>query len=227
MGELANAIRQFIMRDLVYIFAGAILLLCVWRTLSPKLCPGDFGGLSEGSSLWVALGVGASYAVAYLLQELFCLVQFCSTAIEGEPGRLTRWLFLRYNHRDWVAIQERLLRDPQDEVFNAFEAERIIEGAEERRSADYERRVALVQLSTSVGPCAVVGGGILLIWSYYCPIANSAALDRAAGWSLLVAGILFIILGWLKRAQLREYLFRVSLLERSKFSKEKPVKEET
>src|SRR3990172_3450751 len=110
MSDLVRVFERFIGRDLVFILAGAIPLLCLGRILWAegylcKLVSRDgLVSLDGVSWVWIALAVGAAYALGYAGQELFCLLRLSSTAIEGEPGLHIRRLFRRYQNRDWMPI---------------------------------------------------------------------------------------------------------------------------
>jgi hypothetical protein len=203
MNELARIFQHFLGRDIIYIFSGSIPLLCVARILNLAEDNSLFySSLRHVSIVWIVLATGVSYAIAYALQEFFCLIRVSSTAAERDPRWFTRILYGLYQRRCWTPINEN---------FDVFEAERRIERNEhERQAAHYERLVSLMQLGTTLGPSFLLSGTALLGWRFFCPQQNGTQLDVVVGLALLIFSLLFFALGKLKRAQVREYLFRVA-----------------
>ena len=211
MGDLIRVFERFLGRDLVYILAGAIPSICVGRILWAQgyLCKiaslNDIVSLKEVSWVWIALAVGATYVLGYMLQELFCLMRLSSTAIEGEPGKFVRRLFEWSQNKKW----------PEHELkFNGLNGEllaqiKLQKSNHKSLEMHAERLTYLMQIGTALGPACIVGGGALLfVW--WLGYQNVGTCDRNVGVGLLAAGSIFLILGALKRAQLREYVFRTS-----------------
>jgi hypothetical protein len=203
MDEISRIFRHFFGRDLIYIMSGTVPLLCLVRLLDPLLDPPidleRLLSLSDVSTIWIVLAAGTAYVLAYAGQELACLLRITSTAIDGEPSWLTRALYRLYQHRPWEDIPP----------FDTFAAERRVDRSDdEREVATFERYVSLLQLGTVLGPSSFASGIALLAWLRLCPQQHGTFLDVIAGAAALVLGVIFLVLGWLKRAQLREYLYR-------------------
>ena len=202
MGDLVRIFERFLGRDLVYILAGAIPLLCLGRILWVEnyLCKTfptfrDLMSLSGVSWVWVALAAGAAYAVGYAGQELFCLLRLSSTAIEGNPERLIRRLFRSYQRRDLTEIPR---------TFNERDAAIDLEMSDDRHfGAHLERRVYLMQVGTALGPGLILGGGFLIASSLWRYLTESIdALDEKASVGLVISGLSYLCLRALNGGQL-------------------------
>jgi hypothetical protein len=201
MNELAKVFSNFLGRDLVYIFSGMILLLVACR-IFPPACEVPQLQTLDGSPIWIAFAAGVAYATALAVQELSCIFRITSTALEDEPCAFTQWLFERYQHRRWNPIKD---KKDNNGTFDAFEAERRIDRCKcERVVATYERLIALMQVGTTLGPSLFLSGLVLLVWILMCRPAWTNG-DAAAIVATLALGSFFLVFGWLKRAQAREF----------------------
>ena len=83
--------------------------------------------------------------------------------------------------------------------------QRAFENKWKRGAERYERILVQMQIGTSAGPCALLGGGIL--------IADTRVADcswNALGVTSILVGIVLLTLGRLNRAQLRNYVFALT-----------------
>lgn len=212
MNELVRAFERFLGRDLVFIFAGVVPMLCLSRVFGIGVCLRELVSLDHVSWVWIAFATGAAYVAGYVLQESFCLLPVSSTAIEGEPTRFIQWLFQRYQRKNWI---ERAFGEPEGELLAVLRLGRSRNNA----CADYEERlVVLMQIGTAVGPGLIVGGALLLLWwisTLFWPAEGITTVDKIAGPVLILFGSVLLTFGALKRAQLREYIFVADRLAQS------------
>lgn len=208
MGEIAKLLKDFLSRDLVFIVGGSEIILVLAYVLG-------YGNKIVGSSavdlsIWMLIvGAGVAYAIGYVLQDVSCLLRVCSTQANAEPGPFERWLFWRYEHRrwEWESVRARFpVRKTQIDM-----------SGDPRLASFVERTIVLMQLGTTMGPCSVVSGLILLLCM---PGSVFGALDclhciewrgsEVVGVGGLILGVALIVLARLKRAQLRRDLHLVS-----------------
>jgi len=227
MGDLIRVFERFLGRDLVYILAGAIPLMCLGRILwaegylSEIKCISDVTSLEKVYWVWIALAVGVAYVLGYLMQESFCLTPLSSTAIEKNPRpKCVQRLFKWSQGRDW-----------KDVTFDGEKGELLaqirLQHSEKSAFGEHaERMTYLMQVGTALGPACIVGSSLLLVWWLIRSGSNQNVdtFDWIVGAALLITGVSFLMLGALKRAQLREYIFQVD--EWLRFSHKSPRSQE-
>lgn len=191
MNQLIKALKNFIIRDIIYIIGGASVILSFLYLLGKTNIISD--PTSKVAYLYIA---GISYVVGYCVQDTASWLGIVTTASHFTPCRIQKWFYRRFTHSPWQGIP--LTRNELNQ------AELIIQ---ERACADNkagrERLISLLQVGTTIGPCGLVAGILLLIKTFIDANRASAFNIILAG-SVLLTSALLIILAWIKTLQLIE-----------------------
>jgi len=210
MNELVKSLKNFIVRDIIYIIGGTSVMLSflyLFNKTSIITNPA-----SKVTYLYIA---GLAYVIGYCMQEAFSFLHIVTTANYLQPWFLLRWLYRCLVREKWVDIFPDITKGPQrrqEACSRLREADVTInEKASTDNSAFRERITALMMIGTTMGPCFLVSGTLLLIkaveidFSFcYCPISFTVktCFDLRLSIVLLLTSLLLIILSWIKAMQL-------------------------
>jgi len=224
MNELVKALKNFIVRDIIYIIGGASVILS-FLYLFNKL---DIIGKEIPTAVYLFLA-GIAYVIGYCIQELFSLAHIVTTASYFEPWLILRRLYYSFLHRPWTDIFPDIPDGEQrrEHIFRRLdEAElKIQEKACPDNKAERERLISLMLVGTSIGPCSLVSGFLLLYKAYLTLfktlLGNPAMFLQdseelrhlilllvfhfALGLVVLLIGGFLIMLGWVKALQAMKY----------------------
>ncbi len=176
MGELPRNVREFIVRDLVYIVGGGMVIVSLlyrFYRLPDKDTP---------LALYL-LGSGIAYVIGNVVQDVFSISGLVTTANVRKLGAIGKWLYRRFYIREWEDIGK----------FDETEAQRAIRELQEKSrvyAANYERAVSGLILASTMAPCTLISS--LFIWSQWRVCRNQS--DFWLGlMSLLLSGGLFAL----------------------------------
>ncbi len=151
MGDLPRNVREFVVRDLIYIAGGGMVLtsfLYRFDRLPDKDIPFAF----------YLLGAGIAYVIGNALQDIFGITRLVTTADVRRLGCLGKWFYRRFNITRWTDIQK---FDPT-EVGRAI---RELNRKDRAYAAVYERAIAGLILASTMAPCILISS--LLVWSQW------------------------------------------------------------
>lgn len=187
LATVANLIKHFFMREVFYLFSGALVIgSTTWRV-----------GVSLQTAqtlswVWLLLlGTGA-YVLGYVLQETACVVGLVTTALTDTPGAFTRLIYKRYTRSKQV---------PKAVCSDFWAAMlRVYSRHNERSIAELDRIIAFKQLSSTFVPAGLIAGSVLAsgLWS---PHLHSRPLAAVAGAILLLMSALLLPLNRFKAFQ--------------------------
>jgi len=147
MNELVKALKNFIVRDMVYIIGGT----CVMLSFLNLFCKID-DVLSKETHIAIYLFLaGIAYATGYCVQDTASWMKIVTTANVKNPPKFIESLYKRFTGEDkWEnANQNR-------------SAELIIqETACQDVKVDRERIISLMQVGTTIGPCSILSALLL------------------------------------------------------------------
>jgi len=165
MDELVRALKNFIVRDIIYIIGGASVILSFLYLFNRICIITD----SDCTFVWL-FAIGISYVIGYCLQESFSLLRFVTTANYFQPRFPLTWLYRRSQHEEWKGIFPDITNGPncQEEIYKKMrEADmEINEKASPDNKTFRERITYHMMIGTTIGPCAFVSGIILLIKAF-------------------------------------------------------------
>jgi len=197
MNELVKALKNFIVRHIIYIVGGAFVILSFLylldqRCILQKLSKIDIIQRTPTVILYV-VGIGLAYVIAYSIQEIFCFLGLARTALysQDSPHRVTQFLYKRYMHRPWESPGT---FDP-DEAWVTINRE-----VSKNNMDDLERRTYLMQISTTIGSCGIVSGIILLMKSLGCELHIIVPVI------VILFSTFLLLLGRVKLAQLTQFV---------------------
>jgi len=199
MNELVKALKNFIVRDIIYIIGGASVIITFLYLF------GKIDTIRKETPTVIYLFIaGISYVIGYCIQELFSFLHIVTTASYFKPCAVQKWLYHCLTLSKWkeIALNENQLD----------EAELLIqEKACTDTKADRERIISLMMVGTTMGPCTFVSGILLVIGAIainlnFCcrptRVTVNTCFDLKLGITFLLASLLLIILGWIKGMQL-------------------------
>ena len=99
MSEVATLFRQFLYRDLAFIFGGLIVLLSLAYALRGciEFAAIDWQKLPPGSTVLIG---AAAYVIGYAVQDVGGVLRLTSTS-QFQPGCLRKWLYKRFSRVSW------------------------------------------------------------------------------------------------------------------------------
>lgn len=173
MNELVKALKNFIVRDIIYIIGGASVILsflylcCKIDTSKQSI---NITIIPESANvIFYIIGIGLAYVIGYCIQEVFSLLHVVTTANYFRPRFPLRWLYRCLVGENW----EDVFSDPDipDGRQHRQEVSKRLRKADitinEKTSQDNktyrERLTSLMMIGTVLGPCALVSG-LLLLW---------------------------------------------------------------
>lgn len=184
MVEILKALRDFVIRDLIYLFSGATLIgACLYL----------FKRVPSAGDSWVLFTLLGSigFMLAYGIQDALCIIGVLPTKPVSSPSCFVRWMYEKYYREEWVDVEIKVTE--QDEVRDKIPPERLPE---------LERLIAFQQIGTAGGPCIFISGFFFIVaWSSNCDPFD--LLIAVGGWIL---GMILISLAWLKAAQRAKFI---------------------
>lgn len=198
MNELVKALKNFIVRDIIYIIGGVSVILS-FLYLFNRI---DIIVKETHTAIYLFIA-GIAYVIGYCLQDTFSLFGIVTTASYFKPCRLQKWLYKRLERKDnWKDIPK----------FDPIEADIKIDYAKDYpdSKAFRERITALMQIGTTMGPCGIVSGLLLVIKAFINTKCHFSFNITLAG-VVSIISLLLILVGWIKAIQLMEYTYHLSL----------------
>ena len=209
MNELFKALKNFIVRDIIYIIGGASVILS-FLYLFDKI------SIIEKCSTFIYLYIaGIAYAIGYCIQDISTLFNFVTTTYYFKVPSYLQRLYKRFTRQPWKDVPK----------FGMNEVIQINEKAHEDNKYELQRIISLMQVGTTMGPCAILSGLLLycklpfifLESSYGCSLTGLKVIleNLLFVWALagvvILIGILLILLGWLKAAQQMKFTYDLYL----------------
>lgn len=149
MGELPRNVREFIVRDLIYVVGGGTVLtsfLYRFDRLPDKDTPLAF----------YLLGAGIAYVIGNALQDVFSILGLVTTAPVFRLGKRWKCIYQRFTNEKWRDLDN----TSPDKTRWAI---RRLRREDRCYAADYERLISGVILAATMAPCTFVSS--LLVWS--------------------------------------------------------------
>lgn len=204
MSKLVKSIRNFIVRDIIYIIGGALVILSflyVWgkidaskKSINIKIVP------ESANIIFYIIGIGLAYAVGYCLQEIFSLLHIVKTSDYFRPWFPSRWLYRCLIGERWEDIFPDIPKGRRRrwDVTKRLRRANIIinEKASQDDKTHREWIASFIMVCTTLGPCALVSG-LLLLWKGLPAFLKktpeiSASLGSYLGASLEVAFLIIV-----------------------------------
>jgi hypothetical protein len=168
---LTKSLRNFIVRDVVYIVGGILVILSflyVWggidiskKTLNINIIP------KSANIIFYIIGIGLAYAIGYCLQEIFSLLHVVTTANYFQPWFPLKWLYRCLIGERWENIFPDIPngRHRRRDVSQRIRQADIVinEKASQDDKTHHEWITSFLMVCTTLGPCALVSG-VLLLW---------------------------------------------------------------
>jgi hypothetical protein len=171
MSKLVKSIRNFIVRDITYVVGGASVILSflyVWGKIDVSKKTINITVVPESANIiFYVIGFGLAYAVGYCLQEIFSLLHIVKTADYFRPRFPLRWLYRCLIGEKWEDVFPDIpkSRNRRWEVTKRLRRANIM--INEKASPDdkihREWMSTFIMVCTTLGPCAMVTG-LLLLW---------------------------------------------------------------
>jgi len=151
------------MRDVMYILGGASVILSA-AYLSETACNTSFlfkGLFLRGFPLF--LGIGLSYVVGYVVQELAHMTRIVTVHAWSPPGGVAKFFYKCYTKKDWKEYKK---NDDFDEFkFALHPYMKSEEDLPERGFAFLQRYITLKHVGITIGANLFIAGCLLLIQS--------------------------------------------------------------
>lgn len=171
MSKLVKSIRNFIVRDITYIVGGGSVILSflyVWGKIDVSKKTINITIIPESANIvFYIIGIGMAYAVGYCFQEIFSLLHIVKTADYFRPRFPLRWLYRCLVGEKWEDVFPDIPkgRGRRWEVTKRLRRANIM--INEKASPDdkihREWMSSFIMVCTTLGPCALVTG-LLLLW---------------------------------------------------------------
>ncbi|MHC4169625.1 MAG: RING finger protein [Planctomycetota bacterium] len=184
MFELPRNVREFVVRDIIYIIGGGSVIV------SFLYC---FDRLpNEGTPVaFYFLGAGIAYVVGCAIQDLFSIIRLVTTGPVERPGGFIRRVYRRFTGEEWLELKD---FDPGQ----VRQALRSVLKNDEVRAARYERAISGMILATTMAPCTFLSGSLILLRT----ICSPSAFDFAVAAAALLLSLGLFVLAWLKAVQI-------------------------
>jgi hypothetical protein len=203
MDKIPLHIERFITRDVNYLIGGGSILVAFLHAFD-ELAPTDWPLISQ------LFAAGIAYVLGYAMQDLFSIWGIVTTAPSSKPPKFLWRAYKRFTGRAWLprrlcgidlpGKEGRLVR----EEFGKNDVARI----------EYERRVSLMQIGTTMAPCALMVS-IILAGKVTCSLARGSEehlpFDLFIGLGSLFLTFAFYVLAWLKNMELAVYVAEFKL----------------
>jgi hypothetical protein len=212
MNKLPEYLERFITRDINYLIGGG----CVVASFLYS-----FGRLNLGDWRPFLLAVGIAYVVGYAMQDLFGIFRVVSTMPNAKPWKSMKWVYRRFtyeDYKDWRPIGGADVETIEAKSLEHFETY-------PRAHFEYERIISLMQVGTTMGPCCIVSGAILLANFIVSTVDGAfSTFDVILTVATVALGFGFCILGWLKNMQWQQQLRRLDSVGAGSTEKKAPPK---
>jgi len=194
MNELVKAIKNFIVRDIIYIIGGTSVIVS-FLYLHGQLKMIISTNTQTAVYFFVA---GLSYPIGYCIQEIASITRIVTTASYFDPWPILTRVYRRFTHEPWKDPYKKL--GERENIVNKVKEDelRIQRYASERQMAEIERTISFMQLGTTLGPCGIVSSALILIRA----ICRNCCFDMWLFRTTLIISVFLITMGWLKALQL-------------------------
>ncbi len=208
--ELIGMVKRFIWRDLIYFLGGlcvAFSFMVMVESENPNMI---FDDITKAGFMAQLLFIGLCYVLGYCVQDTCSWIGLVTTAYNTQPSRFTRWLYKRFERRDWGLPQERSAQETDTDWKNRIRAE--LDKADsfickwedsDPRRHEHERIIGFMQIGTTIGPCLIVSAILLTI--------------GGGGWDALrftfpvsVVGVLLVLLSRIKVLQYTRFVAKAT-----------------
>jgi hypothetical protein len=184
MNELIRALKDFIVRDIIYIIGGVSVVLSILYAFGKMDVIGK-----EPSIVIVLYMAGVGYVLGWVIQETFCLIHAVTTSMSYRP----KWCVIKLLYRSYMRQEYN-----KAEQFDQFEYSiKINEEASPKNIAESERITSHMLICTTIGPCAFVTGIILGVDCVMLGIC------------LILLSIILMLLARLKIIELVEFTYKL------------------
>lgn len=184
VSELLNALRDFLVRDALYIVGGASVCVAGLYALD-RLPP------SELPTALLLLGAGISYGVGLAIQETAGLVHLVRIAPIVDPGRFVRLVYRRLTHDEWLPAS-------YDLWLQQLAALRQSSGSDPRTWAQLQRIISLKQVGITLGSNWLAAATILSArWMWH----GQELPDLVLALSCLLTATALLLVAIVKNAQ--------------------------
>jgi hypothetical protein len=171
MSKMAKSIRNFIVRDITYIIGGISVILSflyVWGKIDVSKKSINITIIPESANIiFYIIGIGLAYAVGYCLQEIFSLLHIVKTADYFRPWFPLRWLYRCLMGERWEDIFPDIPKGRRRRWDVTKRLRRANITINEKASQDDKTHrewiASFIMVCTTLGPCALVTG-LLLLW---------------------------------------------------------------
>ncbi len=208
MNELVKALKNFVVRDIIYIIGGSSVIVSFLYLFNKT----DMLGKETHTAIYL-LVAGLAYIIGYCIQDTASWIRIVTTASFFEPWPSLIWFYRRFLHREWVPIFPDIVdaEERRNEIFERLDkAELIIqEKTSVDNKAERDRIISLMHMGTTMGPCSLVSG-ILLFIKAFIDRNYTFRFNITLTVSVLIISGLMIVLAWIKALQLMkntEYLY--------------------
>jgi hypothetical protein len=184
MGELPRNVREFVVRDLIYIAGGGMVLVSFlyrFDRLPDKDTPLAF----------YLLGAGIAYVIGNALQDIFSIFGVVTTAPVFKLGKRWSWIYRRFTNDDWKDISN----------FDPVRTQRAIRSLRRKDrgfAAEYERVISGLILAATMTPCTLASG-LLVLWRW---LVSRNQFDLSLGTVSLVLSSGLFVLARVRAAQM-------------------------
>ena len=188
MSELIKIFKDFISRDIIYIFGGSSVIISFMYYYNQL-------NISNLSTFEYVFLCAFGYVIGFIIQETLSMVGIITTA-HFKPGKIVKYFYRLFTKSEW----EDIIGLDQVEKQLAF-----YEKAPERIITQIERIITLKHIGTTIGSSFLVSSVILL----FKFIETKSNYDLTIFISVLTFSILLIIQSWIKGAQQIKYMSEV------------------
>lgn len=176
MIELPKNVREFIVRDLIYIVGGGIVL-------TSFLYRFDRLPNRETPLAFYLLGAGMSYVVGSTIQDMFSIFRLVTTAHVDKMRQPFKWFYKLLTKEVWNDIED---FDPS----KVRQAIRFLKNNDQAFASSYERNISLLILRATMAPCTMIAS--LIIWSQWYMCRNQFDFCLALI-TLFLSVVLFVL----------------------------------
>lgn len=184
MSGLPKNLREFIVRDIVYIVGGGMVLVSLLYRFDRL--PDE-----EMPLVCYLIGGGVAYVVGNALQDVFSVFRFVTTAPVLRMGRFWKWIYRRFTNDQWTDIGD---FDPA----RVERAVRRLRREDPSYAAGYERVISGLILAATMAPCTLVSG--VLVGCRWLEYRSAFDLHLSVMALALDAGL--VVLNRLRAAQM-------------------------
>ena len=198
VGSLVKVFQDYIYRDILYVLAGAAVLLAFLYAF-------DRLRVQDVPTVFALILVGFCYIVGYVVQETASLTGVVSTSY-ARPGKVLTWVLTRYSGDVYGDMPKRESIDP---VWRQIAACSRKLPADEKAVID--RTSNLMQVGTAVGPACFLASLLVFLRGLRSRASfrkTFFSFDSALAMSLLTLSLLLITHGRMKAVQKSDLMLR-------------------